>query len=126
MEKKKLLIILASVVGAVVLTVSLLTAFVFVPMSKYSKAMGYYDNGDYASAKEVFTEIDHWKDSKQQLEIIAAQEHFASKNIQDGISAVCGVGGKVTVTYQLENDSADVTEELTAEKSTLNGTCSDT
>lgn len=124
MEKKKILIILASVVGAVVLTVSLLTAFVFVPMSKYSKAMGYYDNGDYALAKEVFTEIDHWKDSKQQLEIIAAQEHFASKNIQDGISAVCGVGGKVTVTYQLENDSADVTEELTAEKSTLNGTFS--
>lgn len=119
MKNKKVAILLSGISLAVVLTVVLLSVFVFVPMSKYSKAMEAYDAGDYDTAKIGFSEVENWSDSKQQLEIISAHEHFSGDRLKEGASAICGISGSVSVVYQLDNGSADVSATLSAESSEI-------
>jgi len=59
---------------AIITTVSLLIAFVFIPSSKYNKAIEYMENGKLEDAYYTFEALDGFKDSDKKLLEIRKQQ----------------------------------------------------
>lgn len=112
MKKKKIFLI--TIICSLILIVGLVlsTIFIFVPSSKYSKAINHYNNGEYETAEKIFTDLGNYKDSEEQLKILDARKSFNEKNIEEGIEIICSINGVVNVTYDLDNNVESFTETL--------------
>lgn len=86
-DKKKLKKILLIVVPSVVLlaAVILLTVFVFIPSSKYKKAMKLYESGDYGEASAIFCDLNDmfYKDSGSLWAKSYYYDNYSDKRIID-------------------------------------------
>ena len=71
-RKKKRKVLLAITIPAVVILIAavLLTIFVFVPQSRYNKALAAAKNGDTVTAYEIFTDLKGYKDSSEQADAL--------------------------------------------------------
>jgi len=72
-KKNKKLIIFASALAVVFLSVIVLMNFVIIPAVDYNIAVSAVDNGDYGKALSIFTELGEYSDAKEQHDKIMTE-----------------------------------------------------
>ena len=107
-KRNKIVIGTLSVValGAVIYT---LTSFLFIPLSKYNKAMELIGKGEYDSAIETLNEIPNFSDSIKQINIANAYDSFKNGDYETGINYIYEIDGEVNVYFDGNGGSTDTT-----------------
>jgi len=121
-EKKDKIIKYSKIGGPIflgVLTIILLTIFLFVPLGKYNNAMELIDNKQYDEAREILKEL-NIKDSKEQIELLNARECFDNLDYETGIQYVMNVDGQVEVNYDTDGGETLVTNEIIKKSKYIN------
>lgn len=87
-KKSKAGVIVGGVIGGMVLLGALacLLIFVILPSSKYKKAEDALKSGDYQQAKELFEELEDYKDSRDRIRECDNRKTYAEaeKKVEDG------------------------------------------
>ena len=89
------ILIAASVIG-VALIVALLTVLVFIPNSRYKKAVALAEKGKYAQAIEAFEALNGYKDSRKQIKnaaYLAAVALYDEGKYEEAIDAFTALNG---------------------------------
>ena len=94
-----------------VITICILTFTLFIPMSKYNKAMGFLTEGKYEEAREIFEGI-NYGDSKNQIEMINATNEFSEGDYEAAIAIINNIGGSVAVSYDADGGDAITDNEI--------------
>lgn len=124
--KKKAWIITVSIVAFLGVVFGTLTGTVFVPKSKYDKAMSLLNSDPY-EAYNIFFRCS-WGDSSKQAEFAWARINFENKEDKDavtnGVTSMCQNGGIVHVEYDVNGGSDVLPETLTGYGANVTATTS--
>ena len=126
--KKKAWIITASIVAFLGVVFGILTGTVFVPKSKYDKAMSLLNSDPLEAFNIFYYDCCWWGDSLKQAEFAYARINFENKEDKDavteGVTSMCQNGGTVHVEYDVNGGSEVLPETLTGYDANVTATTS--
>jgi uncharacterized repeat protein (TIGR02543 family) len=100
--------IIGTPIAVLLMTLLMLTIFLFVPSARYSQAMNHLNSGNYTQAIAILEDIDGFSDARNQVEVVKSKEAFERGDYEAGIDYIYNIGGTVNVTYDSNGGNASL------------------